>query len=181
MYSKELSIYWFFQWCSKTIQTIKPFSSCVPPEYIRSVPLPGFWELSFRQGCQMVCFQTKTPQFWSILEGLAMVNLYKLYDHLVYFTAIENILWPFGSFCGHLVHFPCFGILYKKSGNPGFRVHSLMRLFLPKQTFSNESRKFSAKKTLKGSFFPYLNKVSFVKFYLPFHLILLHNKKYIIL
>jgi hypothetical protein len=109
-----------------------------------------------------------------------MVNLCKLYDHLVYFTAIENILWPFGSFCGHLVHFPCFGILYKKSGNPGFRVHSLMRLFLPKQTFSNESRKFSAKKTLKGSFFPYLNKVSFVKFYLPFHLILLHNKKYYI-
>jgi hypothetical protein len=30
------------------------------------------------------------------------------------------ILWPFGTFCGHLVHFPRFGILYReKSGNPG--------------------------------------------------------------
>jgi hypothetical protein len=28
-----------------------------------------------------------------------------IYDHLVYFTAIGNILWPFGIFCGHLVYF----------------------------------------------------------------------------
>jgi hypothetical protein len=26
------------------------------------------------------------------------------YDHLVYFTAIGNILWPFGIFCGQLVY-----------------------------------------------------------------------------
>jgi hypothetical protein len=26
-----------------------------------------------------------------------------LYDYLVYFTAIGNILGPFGIFCGHLV------------------------------------------------------------------------------
>jgi hypothetical protein len=25
------------------------------------------------------------------------------YDHLVYFTAIGNILWPVGLFCGNLV------------------------------------------------------------------------------
>jgi hypothetical protein len=28
------------------------------------------------------------------------------YDSLVYFTAIGNILWPFGIFCGNLVYFP---------------------------------------------------------------------------
>jgi hypothetical protein len=27
------------------------------------------------------------------------------YDHLVYFTAVWYILWPFGIFCGHLVDF----------------------------------------------------------------------------
>jgi hypothetical protein len=31
-----------------------------------------------------------------------------LYDHLVYFTAIGNILWPFGIFCGNLVYFSPF-------------------------------------------------------------------------
>jgi hypothetical protein len=55
-----------------------------------------------------------------------MENRGIFYDHLVYFTAIGNILWPFGIFCGHLVYFvaiwyifPRFGILYQeKSGNP---------------------------------------------------------------
>jgi hypothetical protein len=41
-----------------------------------------------------------------------MKNLGKFYDHLVYFTAIGNILWPFGVFCGN------FCILdQEKSGN----------------------------------------------------------------
>jgi hypothetical protein len=36
-----------------------------------------------------------------------------------YFTAIWYHLYPFGIFCGHLVHFPHFGMLYQeKSGNP---------------------------------------------------------------
>jgi hypothetical protein len=56
-----------------------------------------------------------------------MVNLDIFYDHLVYFTAIGNILWPFGICillpfgisCCHLVYFSRFGILYhEKSGNP---------------------------------------------------------------
>jgi hypothetical protein len=55
-----------------------------------------------------------------------MENVGIFYVHFVYFTALENILWPFGIFCGHLVYFvviwcifPRFGILYKeKSGNP---------------------------------------------------------------
>jgi hypothetical protein len=42
------------------------------------------------------------------LEGLAVENLGTFYYHLVYFTAIKNILLPFGMFCGHLVYFPPF-------------------------------------------------------------------------
>jgi hypothetical protein len=38
------------------------------------------------------------------LEGLAKENLGILYDHLVYFAAIGNILRPFGIFCGNLVY-----------------------------------------------------------------------------
>jgi hypothetical protein len=50
--------------------------------------------------------------------GLAMESFGIFYDHLVYFTAIGNMLWPFGAFCGHLVYFPRFGTLYEeKSGN----------------------------------------------------------------
>jgi hypothetical protein len=61
------------------------------------------------------------------LEGLAKENLGIFDDHLVYFTAIGNMLWPFGIFCGHLVYFVViwciyfsrFGILdQEKSGNP---------------------------------------------------------------
>jgi uncharacterized protein YhhL (DUF1145 family) len=33
-----------------------------------------------------------------------MENLGIFYGHLVYFTAIGNILWPFGIFCRHLVY-----------------------------------------------------------------------------
>jgi hypothetical protein len=35
-------------------------------------------------------------------------NLGKYYDHLVKFTAIGNILWPFGIFCGNLAYFSPF-------------------------------------------------------------------------
>jgi hypothetical protein len=38
-----------------------------------------------------------------------MENLGIFYDHLFYFTAIGNILWPFGIFCGNLVYFWYFG------------------------------------------------------------------------
>jgi hypothetical protein len=37
-----------------------------------------------------------------------MENIGIFYDHLVYFAAIGNILWPFSIFCGHLVHFSPF-------------------------------------------------------------------------
>jgi hypothetical protein len=49
-------------------------------------------------------------------------NLGIFYDHLVYFTAIGIILYPFGNFCGNLVDFSRFGTLdQEKSGNPAWK------------------------------------------------------------
>jgi hypothetical protein len=64
-----------------------------------------------------------------------MENLGIFYDHLVYFTPMGNILWPFGIFCGNLEYFVViwyiftrFGILeQEKSGNP---VHVFVRALL---------------------------------------------------
>jgi hypothetical protein len=56
-----------------------------------------------------------------------MENLDIFYDNLVNFTAIGNILGPFGIFCGHLVCIFCGHLVYfspfwyffrEKSGNP---------------------------------------------------------------
>jgi hypothetical protein len=48
-------------------------------------------------------------KIWRILQG----------EILAYFMTIRNVLRTFGIFCGHLVYFPRFGILYQeKSGNP---------------------------------------------------------------
>jgi hypothetical protein len=77
------------------------------------------------QGCQMVCFQTKIPN-WVIFGGscngrcwyiLGLVGLF--YSHGKYFMAIWYILWPL---------FYIFGILYQeKSGNPS-RIQCLIQL-----------------------------------------------------
>jgi hypothetical protein len=48
------------------------------------------------QGCQMVCFQTQNPNLGKFWRVLLWQIFGILYDHLVYFTAIGNILWPFG-------------------------------------------------------------------------------------
>jgi hypothetical protein len=53
-------------------------------------------------------FSNQKSQFGLILAGLAIENLGVFYDHLVYFTAIGNILLPFGIFCCNLVYFPAF-------------------------------------------------------------------------
>jgi hypothetical protein len=53
-------------------------------------------------------FSNKKSRFGYIFGGLAKKNLGIFYDHLVHFTAIENILWPFGIFCGHSVYFSPF-------------------------------------------------------------------------
>jgi hypothetical protein len=48
-----------------------------------------------------------------------MEDVGAFYGHLVYFTAILCILWPFGLFYGYLVNSPRFGTLsQEKSGNP---------------------------------------------------------------
>jgi hypothetical protein len=42
------------------------------------------------------------------------------YEHLVYFTAIWDILWTFGILSGSFIFFLRFGLLYQeKSGIPG--------------------------------------------------------------
>jgi hypothetical protein len=53
-------------------------------------------------------FSNQKSQFGKILDGLAMENLVIFCDHLVYFTAIGNILWLFGIFGGTLVYFSPF-------------------------------------------------------------------------
>jgi hypothetical protein len=61
------------------------------------------------------------------LEGhrLEIVDIF--YGHFEYFTDIWDVLWPFGTFCVHMVHFPNFCIMYQeKSGNP---VQNLFSIF----------------------------------------------------
>jgi hypothetical protein len=54
-----------------------------------------------------------------------MENLAIFYDHLAYFTAIGNILWPFGVFCGNLVYFPPFWYFGpRKIWQPCFRAQT---------------------------------------------------------
>jgi hypothetical protein len=53
------------------------------------------------------------------LEGIALKDVGLFYGHLVYFTDIWYISWPFGILCDTLVYFSRFGMLYQeKSGNP---------------------------------------------------------------
>jgi hypothetical protein len=54
------------------------------------------------QGCQMANFETN---FEYILEGIAVEDFCTFYGNLVYFTAIRNILCPFGIFYGYLEYF----------------------------------------------------------------------------
>jgi hypothetical protein len=55
-------------------------------------------------------FSNQKSLFAYILEGLIRESVNIFYDHLVYFRAIWNNLWQFGKVCGHLVHFPHFGM-----------------------------------------------------------------------
>jgi hypothetical protein len=52
------------------------------------------------QGCQMVCFQTKKFPIWVHFGGP-----YLDWKMFLYFMATWNILWRFGIFYDHLVHF----------------------------------------------------------------------------
>jgi hypothetical protein len=70
---------------------------------------------SLKQGCQMVCFQTKNPNFGKF----GRVLQWKI---LVYFMTIWSILRPLEIFYGHLVYFaviwyifPVFAFCTKKN------------------------------------------------------------------
>jgi hypothetical protein len=64
-------------------------------------------------------FSNQKSQIWLILECLATKDVGKFYGHLVYFTAVPYILWPFDIFWVILVRLSRFGILRReKSGNP---------------------------------------------------------------
>jgi hypothetical protein len=57
----------------------------------------------------MVYFHTKNPNLDNFFEGHRMENICIFYNHLEYFTAIWNNLWPFGIVCSIMVCFSHFG------------------------------------------------------------------------
>jgi hypothetical protein len=80
----------------KNLATLHGIGSCI---FSLHFEIGG---MSSLQSCQIVRFQTKNPtlgKFWRVLY--VMENLGIFYDHLVNYTAIGNILWPFGIFYGH--------------------------------------------------------------------------------
>jgi hypothetical protein len=72
--------------------------------------------LTQNQGCQMVANQNINFRIFWALE----------WRMLVYFMVNWNILRSFGTshrYCGHLIYFPHFGILYQeKPGNPALNT-----------------------------------------------------------
>jgi hypothetical protein len=74
------------------------------------VALPPTWlhqhlKRGGKQGCQVVYFQTKNPNFdiylyifIYILEGLGVENFDIFYGYLVIFVVVWHILWSFGIF-----------------------------------------------------------------------------------
>jgi uncharacterized membrane protein YagU involved in acid resistance len=75
------------------------------------------FEHVYYQGCQI---SNRKAQFGQILECPAMKDVSKFYGHVVYFTSISYILWPFGAI---LVYFFRFGMLHQeKSGNTVYHM-----------------------------------------------------------
>jgi hypothetical protein len=71
---------------------------------------------SFTQGCQMVCFQTKSPNLGKFWRAFA-------WQMLEYFMTIWNILWPFGIVGGNLLYFYQFGMFRpRKIWQPWFHL-----------------------------------------------------------
>jgi hypothetical protein len=60
-----------------------------------------------------------------------MIDAAILYGHFVYITANWLNLWPFDTFCGHLVIFSRLGMFYQEqSGNPAEQRSHFVRIFL---------------------------------------------------
>jgi hypothetical protein len=58
------------------------------------------------------------------LEGFGIEDVGIVYVQCVYVMTKWYILWPLGTFCGPLVYFSRFGMLYReKSGNPVVEHH----------------------------------------------------------
>jgi hypothetical protein len=55
-------------------------------------------QIETRAGLQDGLFSNQKSQVGKILKCLAMKDVGKLYDHLVYCTAILYFLWTFGIF-----------------------------------------------------------------------------------
>jgi hypothetical protein len=75
-----------------------------------------------------------------------MENVSIFYEHLVYFMAIGNILWPFGIFCGHLVYFAPFWYFEPRKIWHPWRIlvlglHGLVYSFSPPFVFAGFCRR----------------------------------------
>jgi hypothetical protein len=68
-------------------------------------PMAKFRPVWSHSGLPDDFFSNQKSQFEQILEGLRRENVEIFYGHLEYFTAIWNILRPFGIFYGHLEYF----------------------------------------------------------------------------
>jgi hypothetical protein len=68
----------------------------------------------------MVCiFSNQMSKFGLIMEGLAMEDVDIFYVHLVYFTVILYVLWPYGIFSGYFAHFfPFWYVVERKIWQP---------------------------------------------------------------
>jgi hypothetical protein len=98
----------------------------------------------------MLCILSKQKIPIGVIFGGSGNGKCIFYGHLVYFMAVWYILWPFGIFCGRLVHFFLFGMLYEEtSGNTGsnraptlnfirsvFCVSDIIKLFILLLNFS---------------------------------------------
>jgi phosphotransferase system glucose/maltose/N-acetylglucosamine-specific IIC component len=68
-----------------------------------------------------------------------MKNLGIFCDHLVYFTAIGNILWPFGIFCDNLVYFFPFLVFWTKKNLATLNCRSKRETAIQKQAQKSDA------------------------------------------
>jgi hypothetical protein len=91
------------------------------PEQIRKRAEKDFVLPMKKEGCQMVCFQTKNPnlgKFWRVLQWKMLVHVF--YGHLVNFTVFCYILWTFAIVRGNLVFFLSWYFVARKIWQPCF-------------------------------------------------------------